>query len=1073
MKKKISVMLLAMLAALCLCFGLAACGGGGNQGGPGGTPSAEEYTVTYDANGGAFADGETTFTQTVKSGSKLTAPASPARSNYTFAGWAKSKSGSAMWKFDEDTMSEDTTLYAQWSQESAVILSVDGASIEDRKIFMVVERDTSTVSLSGKIVCSDGSIWRLYSDPDGQREIPTKIVSNLTGGNNQYYIVVSSQDQSQVNVYELTVHRSYAVTVSYCDGETLLETAETYTGEEFTANYKPAITGYAFHGWKKQDGSAFTAEVLWAPLSLYADKTANTYQVTLNVNKGDALTETNRTMTYDSAYSFPVPTRTGYSFAGWYAENTQLTDASGASLAPWQFAEARVYSVVAHWEANEYTVTLEQNDGEAGSVAGGGGYAYDSRVTIKATTNEGYNFLGWYDTDGELVSENESYTFTMGFDVNYTAQWDYYTITTTSNVDYGSFYHRFTDEKVSVGTTVTLAVRMLRVNTTFLGWYKGEELVSKELSFQYTMTRENVTFEARWMQCPITVSSSGDGGVVDSLPDPSIIGQEITLKATLDLGYIWDGWYLNGEQVTTDRTVQFTVGTETAAYEARWALDPNMKSFRFTSTPTICEITEATAGGELIIPDYVTRIAKGALSRYSSYITSLTLPFVGETAEENTYLGYLFGASTSDDNVRSVPANLKTLTVTAFPIENYALYRCTGIENITIGDGVTSIGDYAFAGCSRLTSMEISDNVTSIGNCAFNACDELKSVTIGGGVTSIESYVFSGCSSLTSITIPDGVTSIGDYAFSRCSGLTDIQIPDSVTSIGRSAFSDTAYSNDDSNWENGTVLYIGDYLIEARSSISGDYTIRDNTKVIADEAFYGCKGLTGVTIPDGVTSIGDQAFFLCSGLKSVTIGSGVTSIGDQAFYGTAYYNDDSNWENGTVLYIGDYLIKAIVTISGNYSIRDNTKVIANEAFDNCSGLTGVTIPDGLTSIGALAFYGCNQLTSIEIPDSVTSIGNYAFDNCSGLKSVTIGSGVTSIGYQAFYAYSGLKTVYYKGTAETWNNISIGENNSKLTNAARYYFSEGEPDEAKWQESENWWHYDDETGEIVIWKKENA
>ena len=205
---------------------------GGNQGGnQGGSPSAKEYSVTYDANGGTFSGGQNTYTQTVKEGNKLTAPTSPTRKNYTFAGWAKSKNGSAMWKFDEDTVSENITLYAQWTQESAVILSVDGASIEGREIFMLVDHTTVEVSLSNKVVCSDDSIWRLYSDPEGQREIPTKMVTNLKSGENVYYLVVNSQNQAQVNVYKFTVHRSYLVTISYYNGETLLETAETYTGE--------------------------------------------------------------------------------------------------------------------------------------------------------------------------------------------------------------------------------------------------------------------------------------------------------------------------------------------------------------------------------------------------------------------------------------------------------------------------------------------------------------------------------------------------------------------------------------------------------------------------------------------------------------------------------------------------------------------------------------------------------------------------------------------------------------------------------------------------------------------------
>ena len=92
--------------------------------------------------------------------------------------------------------------------------------------------------------------------------------------------------------------------------------------------------------------------------------------------------------------------------------------------------------------------------------------------------------------------------------------------------------------------------------------------------------------------------------------------------------------------------------------------------------------------------------------------------------------------------------------------------------------------------------------------------------------------------------------------------------------------------------------------------------------------------------------------------------------------------------------------------------------IGDSAFEGCSGLTSVEIPDGVTSIDEYAFYGCRSLTSVEIPDGVTSISEWAFRDCSELTSVEIPASVTSIGDGAFYGCSGL-TVYYQGDLARW------------------------------------------------------
>ena len=363
-------------------------------------------------------------------------------------------------------------------------------------------------------------------------------------------------------------------------------------------------------------------------------------------------------------------------------------------------------------------------------------------------------------------------------------------------------------------------------------------------------------------------------------------------------------------------------------------------------------------------------------------------------------------------------------------------YPKDSVVSVVIGNGVTSIGDYAFSGCSGLTSVTIPDGVTSIGSSAF-----------------------SGCTGLTSVTITDSVTDIGDDAFSDCSGLTRVTIPDSVTSIGWYAFYGTAYFNDENNWTDG-VLYIGKYLINAKTDIKGGYTVKDGTRLIADRAFYKCSALTSVTIPDGVTGIGWHAFDGCSGLTSVTIPDSVTSIGGSAFDGCSGL--------------------------ANVTIPDSVTSIGAWAFRGCSGLTSVTIPDSVTDIGWFAFRGCSGLTSVTIPESVTRIGGQAFAgtayyndennwtdgvlyigkylikakdnikggytvkdgtrliaddafyNCSGLTSVTIPHSVTSIGIESFTNCSGLADVYYTGTEAQWNAITIGSNNDPLTDAAIHF-----------------------------------
>ena len=393
---------------------------------------------------------------------------------------------------------------------------------------------------------------------------------------------------------------------------------------------------------------------------------------------------------------------------------------------------------------------------------------------------------------------------------------------------------------------------------------------------------------------------------------------------------------------------------------------------------------------------------------------------------------------------------------------------------------VNAIGENAFNGNTDITYVLIDRAVTSIGQGAFNLCSSLINVYYNGTKEEWETL----CSSIGvsndylidakvyyfSETEPadgffwhfdtDGKTPVSwgvesDYSVGLKYSLntdekgytvvgigycedTDLVIPATyrglpVTAIGSNAFESVRSFKSVSI--PASVTTIGEYAFAHCGVTSVTFATNSQLTTVDRYAFFSSSSLQSIALPDGVTTIGVAAFNGCNNITSISIPDSVTTIENRAldFNSSAFtvYNNAKYLGNSTNPYL--VLVKATDTSLTTCNIHTDAKLIY-----------------------AFAFEDCTLLTSVTIPDSVTIIGNSVFYKCDALESLIIGSGVTSIGDGIIYYESydaKLKSVYYGGSAEEWNTIAIGKYNGNLTDATRYYYSATAP-----LEDGSFWHY---------------
>ena len=320
-------------------------------------------------------------------------------------------------------------------------------------------------------------------------------------------------------------------------------------------------------------------------------------------------------------------------------------------------------------------------------------------------------------------------------------------------------------------------------------------------------------------------------------------------------------------------------------------------------------------------------------------------------------------------------------------IPDDAFKGCTLLESITLPPTVHTIGYSAFESCSNLAEVSLPVNIEKIGSSAFASCSNIgRTIAIPPKITELEPYTFRGCNSITHITIPNSVVVIGEGVFAFCRNLEEVILGNSVTSIGDKAF----YTK----WSNIKELRIPASLRSLASQAFNGGVANFPTLIWptknglqwTPKCQPGHAPYTEV-IPEGVTFIPDSSFFQCT-MTSITIPTSVKTIGKAAFQSSS--------------------LKEL-------TIPDTVEYLAMGFCQDCKELTSVSVGAGVVTIAEFAFLDCPQLRFVRFSEgALKSIGMSAFFNdkgVGGLTNITLPSNLETIGFGAFKGYQQLSTIH--------------------------------------------------------------
>lgn len=379
-----------------------------------------------------------------------------------------------------------------------------------------------------------------------------------------------------------------------------------------------------------------------------------------------------------------------------------------------------------------------------------------------------------------------------------------------------------------------------------------------------------------------------------------------------------------------------------------------------------------------------------------------------------------------------------------YMLDGYGTYQ--RVDKIELPDSLESISDGAFEGFENITSLVIPKSVTSFGNginsvfsenttigrVYYNAdytdwCNIAIPLKLSNPMQFTNNFYMRNANGKyytpTQITIPDSIKEIGNYQFTGLSALITLTLNSDLTRIGNYAFSD--------------CISLCEVDISNGCSELGAY------------AFNGCSSLTKLSLPKTLTVSGEFSFCGCEWISSVYFKGGLNDWCNIEFKNAEstplYSNKNRNYDSAAELYFYNE--------RGEYYSPESQMI---------------TLPLDLKDIGRYQFFGFSKISGFIISDGTKSIGQEAFAFCTNTRIIVIPKSIIFIDKNVVSGINNSE-IYYGGSDDDWNAVTIDSENKDLNSIPRYYFAENA---STLNTKYNFWGYT-ESGIIAKWRYDTS